>query len=342
MEDRLLFVIGAPRSGTTLLMRMLHAHPEIHTRPEPHLLTPLSRLGYYGYVDHAPYDHLQAHQAARGFVADLPRGEEDYLDALRAYTDTLYGRMLEPTGKRYFVDKTPAYTLELPFITKLYPRARYVVITRHPFAIFSSFAKSFFDNDWAAAHAHNPVLERYIPALASFLRESPVEHVHVSYEALVADPEAHLQAICRHADLTYEPGMVEYGEKKMETAGLGDPIGVSQHSRPTTGSVAKWALEVKGNAERCDMLTAMMKRISDADLETLGYRREDLWVPLETVDQAEATQQQEAAKKWDRYHLERRALKTLRKVLPGTTAAGALAQVRFYADVLLRDAWDQE
>lgn len=342
MQDRLLFVIGAPRSGTTLLMRMLHAHPEIYTRPEPHLLTPLARLGYFGYVDHAPYDALQAHQAARGFVTDLPGGEADYLDALRAYTDTLYGRMLEPTGKRYFVDKTPAYALELPFITKLYPQARYVVLTRHPFAIFSSYAKSFFDNDWAAARAHNPILERYVPALASFLRASPVEHIHVSYEALVADPEAHLQAICHHAGLAYDPGMVDYGNKQMETAGLGDPIGVARHSRPTTGSVDKWALEVANRPDRQEQLAAMVRAISDADLETLGYRREDLWVPLETVDHAAAERQQQAARKWDRYHLERRTLKTLRKVLPGTAAAGALSKFRFYADVLLRDAWNQD
>lgn len=339
MQDRLLFVIGAPRSGTTLLMRMLHAHPDIYTRPEPHLITPIARLGYYGYVDHAPYDHLQAAMAIKGFVGDLPAGEDDYLDALRAYTDTLYGRMLEPTGKRYFVDKTPAYALELPFLTRLYPRARYVVITRHPFAIFSSFAKSFFDDDWAAAHAHNPVIERYVPALASFLRENPVEHVHVSYEALVADPEAHLQAICAHADLTFTPDMIDYGKKKMETTGLGDPIGVEKHQRPTTASVEKWALQVKGNPKRTELLQRMIARVSDADLETLGYRRDDLWVPLETVDEAEAHRQQRAAKKWDRYHLERRTLKTLRKCLPGTPAQSLLQKIRFYSDVLLRDAW---
>lgn len=342
MEDRLFFVVGAPRSGTTLLMRMLHTHPDIYTRPEPHLLTPLARLGYYGYVDHAPYDHLQAAQAARGFVADLPHGEADYLDALRAYADTLYRRMLEPTGKRYFVDKTPAYALELPFITRLYPKAKYVVLTRHPFAIFSSYAKSFFDDDWEAAHAHNPLLERYLPALAGFLRDAPVEHVHVSYEALVEDPEAHLQAICRHADLTFDPAMVVYGEKEMDVKGLGDPIGVDQHQRPTTASVAKWALDVKGNPARCEQLARMIDRVSDQDLETLGYRREDLWVPLESVDEAAAQKQQQAAKKWDRYHLERRTLKTLRKVLPGTPAGKVLQQVRFYTDVVLRDAWKEE
>src|ERR1700675_1811743 len=98
MESRLLFVIGPPRSGTTLLMRMLGSHSAIYSRPEPHLLTPLAHLGFYDTVERAPFAHLQAQRAAREVVADLPRGEDDYLDACRAYTDTLYGRMLAARG----------------------------------------------------------------------------------------------------------------------------------------------------------------------------------------------------------------------------------------------------
>ena len=50
----MLFVIGPPRSGSTLLARMIGAHSLIYGRPEPHLLTPLAHLGYYAKVDKAP------------------------------------------------------------------------------------------------------------------------------------------------------------------------------------------------------------------------------------------------------------------------------------------------
>src|SRR5437016_1728195 len=98
-----------------------------------------------------------AEQAIRELVADLPRGEEDYLDALRAYADTLYGRLLATApGKRFFLDKTPAYALVLPFLTRLYPKAHYVVLTRHPLAVLSSWVESFFDGDYQVALDHNP------------------------------------------------------------------------------------------------------------------------------------------------------------------------------------------
>ena len=152
IHEKLIFIVSSPRSGSTLLQRMVASHSKIHTHPEPHLITPLSYLGFYDTVDKAPYDHINAAQAMREFVEELPQGEEDYLDALRAYASTIYGRVLGPTGKEYFLDKTPAYALVLPFLTKLYPDAKYIVLTRHPLSILHSYVHSFFGGDYKAAH----------------------------------------------------------------------------------------------------------------------------------------------------------------------------------------------
>ena len=59
-----------------------------------------------------------------------------------------------------------SYGLVLDFIARIYPTAKYVVLTRHPLAIFSSYAESFFAGDYKAAHDYNPIVERYVPALA--------------------------------------------------------------------------------------------------------------------------------------------------------------------------------
>ena len=80
VQDRLIFLIGAPRSGTTLLARMLSAHSQIHGRAEPHLITPVAHLGYFGKVQKAPYDQNNVEQAIREVVAEIPRHEAGYLD----------------------------------------------------------------------------------------------------------------------------------------------------------------------------------------------------------------------------------------------------------------------
>ena len=174
MRGRVCFVIGSPRSGSTLLMRILNATSAIYSRPEPHLFPALAHLGFWNTVDKAPYDQLQAQDGTRDFVADLPNGEADYWDACRAYMDVLYGRMLTTASgdERYFLDKTPANALVLPFMERVYPEAKYIVLTRHPAAIFASYANSFFDGDFKSALNFNPILSRYIPAMAKFLRET--------------------------------------------------------------------------------------------------------------------------------------------------------------------------
>jgi hypothetical protein len=337
MESRLLFVIGPPRSGTTLLMRMLSSHSAIYSRPEPHLLTPLAHLGYYDTVDAAPFDHLQAAQATREFVADLPGGEQDYLDACRGYTDILYGRMLAARGggKPLFLDKTPANALVLPFITKLYPRARYIVLTRHPAAVFSSYANSFFDGDYEAARRFNPILNRYVPAVARLLRERPVPLIQVVYEQLVQHPEAEMRRVFDFLGLPFEAEAIEYGRHQHAAGGLGDPTGVSKHTRPVTESVEKWAVELAAQPQNLRIVREMIATIDDLDLTTWGFPRSTFFQPLERAAQAQG-RPLERPPLLDHFRLERKLLVMLRRNIQHNAFGRLVRRTRMLCDVLLR------
>jgi hypothetical protein len=338
MEARLIFVIGPPRSGTTLLMRMLSSHSQIYSRAEPHLLSPLAHLGYYDNVDAAPFDHLQAAQALRELVADLPRGEQDYLDACRAYTDTLYGRVLaaQGKGKPLFLDKTPANGLILPFLSKLYPHARYVVLTRHPAAVFSSYASSFFDGDYEAARRFNPILNRYVPAMARFLRQRAVPLIQVGYETLVQQPEAEMRRVCEFLGLSFEPQTIEYGRQEHDTQGLGDPINVDKHTRPVTDSVDRWAEELARDASKLHIVRDMVAAIDDADLEIWGFPRSSFFLPVENAAR-QASLPAPKPSTLDRFRLQRRLLRLLRRAVHQHAWIERLVRgVRLFSDVLLR------
>ncbi len=336
MQDRLLFIIGSPRSGSTLLNRMLGAHTRIHAPVEPHLLTPLAHLGYYEKVDQAPYDPTISQRGIRELVRHLPRGEEDYLDALRACTDTLYARLLQGTGADWLLDKTPAYALVLDFAARLYPNARYVVLTRNPMAVWSSYVESFFDGDHVVAHAHNPLLERYVPAISRFLREKPAPIHHVQYEDLVADPEKVVPEICAFIGIDFEPGMIDYGETNAQgeaKRGLGDPMNVARHKRPSTESLAKWATQLQGEPGKVEQCREILARLTDEDLQLWGFTRKRIAADLDGIDvdarplgRAKAT----------RYALERRALVMLRRNIHDNALGRVVRQVRSVCDVLLR------
>jgi Sulfotransferase family len=335
MQERLIFLIGSPRSGSTLTARMLGAHSAIHAPAETHLLTPLAHLGFYGNVEKAPYDPIITRQGAHELVRMLPGGEEDYLAALRACSDTLYERLLVASGRQRLLEKTPAYALVLDFLAKLYPKAKYLVLTRHPLAVWSSYVESFFDGDHEAAHRNNPLLERYVPAIARFLRERPVPLLHVRYEQLVRDPDAELRRVCEFLGLPFEPGMVEYGREApapRAAAGLGDPITVAKEQRPTTKSVAKWAAEMADAPGQLEQARAIVDRLLDEDLETWGYPRREIVAQLDAV----VPSGRRKPRAWNRYALERRLLVLLRKNIHRNAFGRLVQRVRFVTEVLLR------
>ena len=344
MQDRLVFLIGAPRSGTTLMTRMLGSHARIHAPAEPHLIPPLAHLGFHERVEKAPYDPVITQIGLRELVASLPGGEADYLAALRLATDRLYERALDAVpddpaagGPTLFLDKTPAYALVLDFLAKLYPQARFLVLTRHPVAIWSSVIDSFFDGDHEAAHAHNPILERYVPALARFLRDAPVPYLHVRYEDMVKDPEQHLAAVCEFLGIEFDPGIVEYGGRGEATTaarGLGDPVTVAKETRPTTGSVGKWAKALETNPGRLAQCREIVARLTDPDLATLGYDGAELRASLSAIEPRGAGP---GRGQLTRHALERRALVTARKHTgPGRPLGNLVRFVRNACDVLLR------
>ena len=334
VEDRLVFLISTPRAGSTMLMRILNATSAIYSRPEPHIIGPLAHLGYLDTVDKAPYDQLQAQQAIRAFVADMPGGEADYFDACRAYLDVLYGRTLQkaPNGERYFLDKTPANALVLPFLKKVYPNARYIVLTRHPAAIFSSYAQSFFDGDYEVAANFNPILSRYVPAMAAFLREPAARTLHVSYEAVTSAPEAQLERISAFLGIPFEPEALNY-KRKAVAEGLGDPIGVGQHDRPVTSSIEKWGPELAADPLKFQAVAGQLAGCDPKDLATWGYPVDTLWAPLIAAD-PKGWRPKKA--QWDRWSLQRRALVLLRRDIHNKPLGRLVTRARFFCDVLLR------
>ncbi|MEE8580716.1 MAG: sulfotransferase [Myxococcota bacterium] len=337
MEDRLLFLIGSPRSGSTLLARMLGAHSAVHAPSEPHLITPLAHMGYFASVEKAPYDPIITQGALRQLVADLPRGEDDYLDALRHFSDSIYEHLLGSTGARRLLDKTPAYALVLDFLARLYPRARYLVLTRQPLAIWCSYVESFFDGDHRVAHAHMPLLERYVPAIARFLREQPVALHHLRYEDLVRDPEAQMQRVCDFLDLRYERGMVNYGEHTaavgVTARGLGDPVTVARQQRPTTNSLDRWIADLAGQPDAVDRCARILAGLTDPDLALWGYSRERIESQLAGVDLAGGPP---GKRRLSRYSLERKLLVLLRRNIHANAFGRLVKRIRFACDVLLR------
>lgn len=109
---RPVFVLGAPRSGTTLLYRVLRVHPDLaHWRPSE---------------AHEVWE-LDYHPVLRGWDSNMLTAEDVTAEAAARIRRSFY---LVAGARKRFIDKTPRNTLRVPFMEKLFPDATYVFLQR--------------------------------------------------------------------------------------------------------------------------------------------------------------------------------------------------------------------
>jgi len=193
------FLLGFPRSGTTLLEQVLAAHPAVVTLEESGALDAIAEEFL---CDPPGFDRL----AALG-GDDLLRAREQYWRNVRAHG-------IEPEGK-VLVDKLPLNTIKLPLIAKLFPRARILFCVRDPRAVvFSCFRRALPVNASTvelltlegAAKFYDGVMR-----LGEVCRSAFPLAFHVQrLEDLVQDFEGQTRRLCAFLDIEWTDGLRDF------------------------------------------------------------------------------------------------------------------------------------
>jgi hypothetical protein len=275
------FIVGCPRSGTTLFQRVVDAHPELAVIDETLWILRLYRrsegVTADGLVTPRVIDDLLAD---RRFVRlDLPIADvERLLDGGRTpYTRfvsgifDLYGRS---RGKPLVGDKSPGYVRRIPTLHQLFPEARFVHLIRDGRDVALSAtgwkkADRIFrgwpdwpDDPWTTAALWWERSVRLGRDASGLL--PPGRYHEVKYEALVADPTAESRKLCAFLDLPYDEAMVRFHEGRTRPQrGRGTK---SQWLPPTSG-LRDWRTQMSADAlERFEAAAGDL-------LDELGYGR---------------------------------------------------------------------
>jgi glycosyltransferase involved in cell wall biosynthesis/LPS sulfotransferase NodH len=240
-HSHLIFLISLPRSGSTLLQRILSGHTDIHTTAEPwFMLHPLHAFKTKNII--CAFDENLAANATQDFLSTIPENMELYFQAVRAYGLTLYNRALEVSGKRLFLDKTPRYYSIIPELSRTFPNSRFIILLRNPLAVMSSVLRTWFRNDpkyLSRTSNQRDIIEGprcLIDGLGMFENRAHVVH----YESLVSDPEKVIGNLCDYLEIPFSKEMLNYGNRKAPCGRFGDNVGINRHNRPVNDSINKW------------------------------------------------------------------------------------------------------
>lgn len=200
--DAPIFVLGQPRTGTTLIERIICAHSTVHSAGE---------LQQFGLA----IRRVSNHQDPKRFSAAL-------FEAALAADPRKIGGMYIETSRRmqgqtpHFVDKLPQNYFFIPLILKSLPHAKIVHVTRNPAdACFASFKQLFAD-----AYLHSYDLEetarhhcRYRRLMDIWRERFPGRFLDVSYEDTVRNLEANARRLIECLELPWEDACLKFHEQ---------------------------------------------------------------------------------------------------------------------------------
>lgn len=196
------FLVGFPRSGTTLLDQILDSHPGIQTLEEKPALDAVA---------------AEIDQVPGGYPEALPRLDGDDIERLRGIYFSVVSRSVTLDSEKLLVDKYPLNISQVVLIRWLFPGASLLFSLRHPYDVcLSCFMQNFRPND---AMVNFFDLERttafYVKVMnlwQTSARVLPIDVHTVRYERLVEDLESEVRLILDFLGLEWDDRVLQYSD----------------------------------------------------------------------------------------------------------------------------------
>jgi hypothetical protein len=270
------FVVGAQRSGTTMLRLMLNRHSRLFVPFESRFIPefaaqPDGEGAALGPAEARDLlDRIRADEFVRkgNLVPDpdsvLNRKPISYAELV----DAIFTTRARQEGKARWGDKTPSYVLEMDCLWHLFPGCRFVHLIRDGRDVACSLRRLAWGTRDLVRSAQDwrwkVLMGRKMGAMV------PQNYAEVRYERLVRQPAETLQTICRFLGERYEPTMLEYhldAESNLPRQSL--QWHRNSVSAPDPDQIGRWRSELDAADLR------VFEDVAGDLLATLGYTRSD-------------------------------------------------------------------
>jgi hypothetical protein len=278
-----IFIFSLPRSGSTLLQRILGNHPNIHTVSEPWLLLPLLNAVSNNNL-YAEYSHYDASIAINEFACHLPRGKIDIYKEIRNSVINLYQKICssqKPKAK-YFLDKTPRYHLILDDIHRTFPDGKFIYLFRNPLSIVSSLLQTDPKGRWNLYFYNIDLFIGLQNLINSFEKHAPKSHF-LKYEHLIENPDGELKNLSSYLGIDMLNTEKCLGDSSFLKGSMGDRLDHDKLAKLNKETFDKWKKSIN-NPIRKYWCKYYLKWIGPARLKKMGYDYKGLVSSLNNTD----------------------------------------------------------
>ena len=275
-----LYIFSLPRSGSTLLQRVLAADSQISSAAEPWVLLPFVYALREQGVD-AEYGHALASMALKDLFLELPNGKQDFLLAVGSAVRELYQKAAKNKEARYFLDKTPRYALIADEIIDIFPDGKFIFLWRNPLAIIASIVETWGEGKWNIA-LYRVDLFKGLASLIDAYQAHPEKVLTIQYEKFVMSPEKELFRIAEYLELKLDPDVLKKFSQVSFKGKLGDPNGVKNYQVVDTAPLDKWR-SVINNPLRKMWCKRYLLWLGEERLKVIGYDLNELLYDLDST-----------------------------------------------------------
>jgi len=209
-----IFLVGFPRSGTTLLDTILRSHPLIEVVEEKPIINQL--------VD-------SLNKLSNKGLKNLEKINEIQVEKLRKiYFDSFDTQIKNKNKSKIYIDKLPLNIVYAGEIIRIFPNAKFIVLIRHPYdCVFSCFMQNFelndamanFSNLGDAARLYDYVMSLWMQYLSIF----KINYCEVKYENLIKDFKPTVSSVLKFLNLPWDNSVAAYTKTAKERDNIATP-----------------------------------------------------------------------------------------------------------------------
>lgn len=276
-----IFLFSLPRSGSTLLQRVLMSHEEIASVAEPWLMLPFCyALKKEGVL--AEYSHDVSFKAINEFINNLPNKEMDYYNALGSFSSVLYEKQCL-NNEMYFLDKTPRYYHIITEISKAFPNAKFIFLFRNPVNVMSSMIQTWANGRLNKMYNYNRDLNFGPQALSEGFQLLRGKAYAIQYEEYVKEPEKYTKEICKYLDIRFKEEMLKAFSDQNTRGNMGDSTGIRDYKIIETKPLCKWK-NTFNTRFRKNYINGYVKSIDKKIFDIQGYNKKEILNDIESLE----------------------------------------------------------